>query len=324
MKLKALTEKRAELVEKMNSLVNQADTENRAMSEEEAAAFDAAEKEIKDLDATIAREERARKLAPAPARTANAPAAPAHEDTEIEERAFADYILGRAMENRAGEIQLTQGNNGVIVPTTIANRIITKVRDMVSPKRKKAPLRGPLYPFPSSGRSRTRSSELLGAFSLGGSFRLGFGQAGQFDDGHGSVIALAGHGQLHHAGVTTRHTGELGTNFVKQALNQSVVAQHAVSQTAGVQVVALGQGDQRLDNAAEFLGFHFGGADAAVDKQRLGEIVQQGLTVRRRPRKFFAGIAMPHFAASFSSPDISFRNRQPSCRNQGPCRAGLP
>ena len=39
MKLKALTEKRAELVEKMNSLVNQADTENRAMSEEEAAAF---------------------------------------------------------------------------------------------------------------------------------------------------------------------------------------------------------------------------------------------------------------------------------------------
>ena len=60
MKLKALTEKRAELVEKMNSLVNQADTENRAMSEEEAAAFDAAEKEIKDLDATLAREERAR------------------------------------------------------------------------------------------------------------------------------------------------------------------------------------------------------------------------------------------------------------------------
>lgn len=131
MKLKALTEKRAELVEKMNSLVNRADTENRAMSEEEAAAFDAAEKEIKDLDATIAREERARKLAPAPARTAAAPAAPAHEDTEMEERAFADYILGRAMENRAGEIQLTQGNNGVIVPTTIANRIITKVRDMV-------------------------------------------------------------------------------------------------------------------------------------------------------------------------------------------------
>ena len=131
MKLKALTEKRAELVEKMNSLVNQADTENRAMSEEEAAAFDAAEKEIKDLDATIVREERARKLAPAPARTANVPAAPAHEDAEMEERAFADYILGRAMENRAGEIQLTQGNNGVIVPTTIANRIITKVRDMV-------------------------------------------------------------------------------------------------------------------------------------------------------------------------------------------------
>ena len=64
MKLKALTEKRAELVEKMNSLVNRADTENRAMSEEESAAFDAAEKEIKDLDATIAREERPRPAPP--------------------------------------------------------------------------------------------------------------------------------------------------------------------------------------------------------------------------------------------------------------------
>ena len=72
MKLKALTEKRAELVEKMNSLVNQADTENRAMSEEEAAAFDAAEKEIKDL------------VPPSPARSAPAswhrprPAPPLH------------------------------------------------------------------------------------------------------------------------------------------------------------------------------------------------------------------------------------------------------
>lgn len=40
--------------------------------------------------------------------------------------------MGRTTaENRAGEIQLTQGNNGSIVPTTIANRIIKAVRDMV-------------------------------------------------------------------------------------------------------------------------------------------------------------------------------------------------
>ena len=126
MKLKALTEKRAELVKKMNDLVSTADTENRALSEEETAAFDAAEKEVKDLDATIAREERARALnIPAPS------AEPAQNNAEIEERAFVNYVLGRTQEQRAGEIQLTQGNNGAIVPVSIANRIIKSVRDKV-------------------------------------------------------------------------------------------------------------------------------------------------------------------------------------------------
>lgn len=130
MKLKALTEKRAALVQQMHDLVSTADTENRALSAEEAAAFDAAEKEVKELDDTIAREERARKLSPAPAGRTPAQNAP-QDDTAREERAFADYVLSRATEQRAGEIQLTQGNNGVIVPVSIANRIITKVRDMV-------------------------------------------------------------------------------------------------------------------------------------------------------------------------------------------------
>ncbi len=127
MNLKALNEKRAELVQKMNDLVAAADMEKRAMSAEEIAAFDKAETEVKALDETIAREERARNM------RVNEPA-PKQDDKEqeaMEERAFADYILGRATEQRASEIQLTQGNNGVIVPVSIANRIITAVRDRV-------------------------------------------------------------------------------------------------------------------------------------------------------------------------------------------------
>ena len=54
--LKALMEKRAGLQQKMDSLLNAADTENRAMSEEETAEFDAAEKEIRAIDETVARE----------------------------------------------------------------------------------------------------------------------------------------------------------------------------------------------------------------------------------------------------------------------------
>lgn len=129
--LKKLMERRAELKKQMDALVDKADTEERAMSEEETRAFDEAEKEIQEIDATLAREERARKI------TEVQPPKEQHEMTveeraAAEEQAFSDFIMGRvATENRAGEIQLTQGNNGSIVPTTIANRIIKAVRDMV-------------------------------------------------------------------------------------------------------------------------------------------------------------------------------------------------
>lgn len=128
MNLKAMNEKRAELVHKMNDLVAAADMEKRAMSAEEIAAFDKAETEVKALDETIAREERARNMRMA--KNENQPSSNEAREA-VEERAFADYVLGRAHEERAGEIQLTQGNNGVIVPLSIANRIVKAVRDRV-------------------------------------------------------------------------------------------------------------------------------------------------------------------------------------------------
>lgn len=128
--LKKLMERREELKKKLAELVDAADNEERAMTEEETKDFDAAEKEIKEIDETISREERARNIP-----TVQQPAEN-HEMTQEEraaadEKAFADFIMNRVTENRAGEIQLTQGNNGAIVPTTIANRIIKAVRDMV-------------------------------------------------------------------------------------------------------------------------------------------------------------------------------------------------
>ena len=128
--LKKLMERREELKKKLAELVDAADNEERAMTEDETKDFDAAEKEIKEIDETISREERARNIP-----TVQQPAEN-HEMTQEEraaadEKAFADFIMNRVTENRAGEIQLTQGNNGAIVPTTIANRIIKSVRDMV-------------------------------------------------------------------------------------------------------------------------------------------------------------------------------------------------
>ena len=121
--LKALLEKRAEYQQTMDSLVNTADTENRAMTEEEVAQFDAAEKELRAIDETIAREERARSITKKTAPTTE------EERAAAEEQEFADYVMGKISEMRAGEQNVTMANNGAIIPTSIANRIIKAVKD---------------------------------------------------------------------------------------------------------------------------------------------------------------------------------------------------
>lgn len=115
--MKGLTERREELQRRMEELVALADTETRALTEEETAEFDQCENEIRAIDETLAREERARSI----------PAVSTGSLTEEqEERAFADYILG-TVEGRAINLDMT--NNGAIIPTSIANRIIKAVQD---------------------------------------------------------------------------------------------------------------------------------------------------------------------------------------------------
>ncbi|MBO5219263.1 MAG: phage major capsid protein, partial [Clostridia bacterium] len=121
MNFKKLMERRAELQDIMENLVQAADTENRAMNEQEIADFDAAEQEIRSIDSTLERAKHARE--------GFVPPDSGENTVEMEERAFADYVLGRAMELRAGEQNMTMGNNGAIIPTSIANRIIKEVRD---------------------------------------------------------------------------------------------------------------------------------------------------------------------------------------------------
>lgn len=121
MNLKALYEKMDELTEKLEGYVSIATTENRAMTEEETAAFDATENEIRALQDTIDRAERAA----SPKRKT----VPTEDRAEADEKLFTAIILGNSTENRAGEQNITYGNNGAIIPTSIANRIIKEVRD---------------------------------------------------------------------------------------------------------------------------------------------------------------------------------------------------
>lgn len=128
--LKKMRENREEKVKALENVLNAAKTENRAMTAEEQASFDAIEKEIADIDKTIEAEERAAK-AKNTQETGDNGAAQATQE-ELEERAFVKYVLGAAagLEERAGELNLTMANNGAIVPTSIANKIIKKVKDI--------------------------------------------------------------------------------------------------------------------------------------------------------------------------------------------------
>ena len=122
--LKKLMERRAQLRADMQAAVDRADGEQRALTEEEAAAFDAAENELKALDETIQRIRRMRDVPEDEGMSGG-------DDTLTdEERAFADYVTGRATELRAGEQNVTMGNNGAIIPTTIADKIIKKIKDV--------------------------------------------------------------------------------------------------------------------------------------------------------------------------------------------------
>lgn len=117
---KNLEEKRAELVEKMQGYRANAEVENRAFTEEENADFNACAAEIDKIDATFRAMENMRgNLEP----VVEEPKAEESVE-EMEVRAFANIVRNRADAN------ITKTDNGAIIPTTIANKIIDKVKDI--------------------------------------------------------------------------------------------------------------------------------------------------------------------------------------------------
>lgn len=126
--IKKLIETRNQKLEEMDDLLKKAADENRAFTEEEKAQFDALEEAAKKLLETI---NAAKRRTEAGAQTQE-PAVGAEEDEkkkeESEERAFANYIRG-VVETRA-DVNMTEGDNGATIPTTVANKIIETVYDI--------------------------------------------------------------------------------------------------------------------------------------------------------------------------------------------------
>ena len=127
--MKYLQEQRAELVEQMETLVENAKTETRAMSTEEIQKFNELDGKIKEIDATIEIQNRSfKEEIKESEETRMSVEKLTVEEREIKE--FADFLRSGKVENRA-DSTMVQGDNGAVVPQTIADEIIKEVRDRV-------------------------------------------------------------------------------------------------------------------------------------------------------------------------------------------------
>ena len=119
MNRKALIEQRNDLLCQLQGIIDTAKAEKRSLTKAEAKEFAKYETEIKNIDETIEREDK------------NMNKNEQRTEVEIREaKQFVDYVRG-VIENRA-DVNLTSGNNGAIIPKTIAKKIIHTAYDMCS------------------------------------------------------------------------------------------------------------------------------------------------------------------------------------------------
>lgn len=136
---KSLAEQRADALKEMQSIIDKAKAETRAMTDEETGKLDELGKSIEAIDKSIDAEKRALEKLKVPASEdgetgIETPAivVPAPEQRaivpEADKRAFMNILNTLSSERRAGEQNFTMGNNGALIPTSIANRLITEVK----------------------------------------------------------------------------------------------------------------------------------------------------------------------------------------------------
>ena len=115
--MKELIERKNDLKEQAESIVNTAKAEARAVTNEEKTNFDNIMKEIDDIENTIQMEERVNKMENTEIKVENL----TQEQKDI--KAFANLV--RNYQNTNADF--TKGDNGAVIPKSIAKKIIDKV-----------------------------------------------------------------------------------------------------------------------------------------------------------------------------------------------------
>ena len=132
---KAKEEKRNDLITRAEAIVADAKKENRELTEDEMAEIAEIRDDVKKIKEALGLDDDFREMPEAeekPDAEPKADAEPTEEEkrsmNELQERAmFEAYIRGTVNER---DTNLTKGDNGAVIPATIADKIIKKVYDI--------------------------------------------------------------------------------------------------------------------------------------------------------------------------------------------------
>lgn len=128
--LKELAEQRNMLMAELDGISKAAKAETRAYTEEELSKAEELTQQIKAIDATYRAEEEKAILAAAPKAVPVDGAVSSDEGAQAEERAFVEYIRDAKTAELRSDVNLTKSANGAIIPTSIVNKIISKVKEI--------------------------------------------------------------------------------------------------------------------------------------------------------------------------------------------------
>ena len=141
MNFKELEEKKNDLITRAEETLNKAKEEKRELTPDEAAELAEIRDNVRKIVDTLKLDDDFQKLGDQMEKKPDdTPTEPQKGEEKVDEKremeqralderqAFENYIRGRVVNERAGE--LTKKDNGAVIPTTIANQIIKKVYDI--------------------------------------------------------------------------------------------------------------------------------------------------------------------------------------------------
>ena len=163
---KDLIEKKNDLMKKADEMLNKAKLEKRELTPDEMQELAEIRDDVKRIKEALGLEKDIEDMRDVEAKSDATPtegeracgtddkkrAVEEAEKAAAEERAFEAYIRGNTMNSRDADVNLTPANNGAVIPTTIANKIIKKVYNIcpILEKSSKYNIKGnldiPFYP----------------------------------------------------------------------------------------------------------------------------------------------------------------------------------